>query len=79
MGREVRLLDVKESGSVVVRATVRDDVVRCQTTLAPGRDEHDDRLVGRILKDREVRRLGHCDHERWEVGDLEALYMNVHV
>ena len=79
MGLKVSLLDMKETGGVVVCAAVRDDVICSQATLAARWYEDNDRLVRGILEDCEVCRLRHSDHQRWEVGNLEALDVDVHV
>ena len=72
-------LDVEEAVTVCVGATVSDDIVCGQATLAAGGHEDNDRFCWRMLDYREVRGLGHRDHQRGEVRNAEALEVDVHI
>lgn len=79
MWRQIRLLNMQEARCIVIGTTMSEDVVGRESALTTRRNEHDNRLVGRVFEDGKVGRFRHGYHERGEVGDLEALDVDVHV
>lgn len=76
---QFRFLYMQEATGLVVSTAVSDEVICSQAALATRGNEDDGRLIRRLLHDGQICRLGHSDHQRREVWDLEALQVNIHI
>jgi hypothetical protein len=78
MRSEFGWLNVEESRLFLVGEAVGEDVVGGGAALLAGGDEGEDGTILGVLADGEVSRLGHLNHERREVRDVERLKVNLH-
>jgi len=79
MWLDVRQLRVEEPILIIISAAMDEKVFGSHAALLAPRDENNDWFCTRVLRYGKIRWFGHGNHERGEVGNAEALYMDVHV
>lgn len=79
MRLQVFELNAEEAVFVIVSAAMQQEIVDGELALLARRNEDERRFCQCVFQDGEVGRLRHCDHERREVRDGEALEVNIHV